>query len=87
MKRYEVEDKTFEELRTLIADKHGLTRANDLIQREESLIYGRIYKEEYRKKVSLEAAKRVLSGYNNRTIIEPTKEDFKEDYYDNCYKW
>lgn len=77
MTREEVECKTIDELKDIIVKKHGLTRANDLIQREESLIYGRIYKEEFRKTVSLEAAKRVLSGYSNIEIIEPKLRDFK----------
>lgn len=85
MKRCEVENKSFEELRAIIICEHSLTRANDLIQREESLIYGRLFKEEYRKKVSLEAAKRVLSGYDNIIIIEPKLCDFKDKKDDNSY--
>ena len=85
MKRCEVEDKSFEELKAIIICEHDLTRANDLIQREESLIYGRLFKEEYRRKVSLEAAKRVLAGYDNIVIIEPKLGDFKDKDYDNSY--
>lgn len=85
MKRCEVENKSLEELRDIIICKHGLTRANDLIQREESLIYGRLFKEEYRRKVSLEAAKRVLAGYDNIVIIEPKLCDFKDKSDDNSY--
>lgn len=83
MTREEVECKTIDELKDIIVKRHGLTRANDLIQREESLIYGRLYKEEFRKRVSLEAAKRVLSGYSYIEVIEPEPCDFKERKYDN----
>ena len=70
MKRQDVEDLSVEQLVELLVDKHGFTKANDLIARESMRIVNSNLPLDLVLLIKSEACKRMLAGQPERKSID-----------------
>lgn len=77
MKRHEIDHLSLDDLFDIIIKTHGKTKANNFVSREFSRIVSKSLNKEKYLEIKKEACKRIISGQDDRVIININKEDLK----------